>query len=177
MTKRLMSSGEARRGQKTNTSIRELFFQNLLLFPKKLKMKRKRFNSVLQVETALYHCFIQPNIYSDVDHHYRGRDNQVHIAEGFNYYTVFSLWDTFRAWHPLMTIIDRKRSSDFMKTFLAQYEEGGMLPVWELSSNETECMIGYHSVSAIADAVVKGISDFDLEKVFDAMKKSAEALE
>jgi predicted alpha-1,2-mannosidase len=127
--------------------------------------------------TALYHCFIQPNIYSDVDHRYRGRDNQIHTAENFNYYTVFSLWDTFRAWHPLMTIIDRKRSSDFMKTFLAQYEQGGLLPVWELSSNETECMIGYHSVSAIADAAVKGISDFDLEKIFEAMKKSAEAPE
>jgi predicted alpha-1,2-mannosidase len=127
--------------------------------------------------TALYHCFIQPNIYSDVDNRYRGRDNQIHTAEGFNYYTVFSLWDTFRAWHPLMTIIDRKRSSDFIKTFLAQYEEGGLLPVWELSSNETECMIGYHSVSAIADALLKGISDNDSEKIFEAMKKSAEAPE
>jgi predicted alpha-1,2-mannosidase len=127
--------------------------------------------------TALYHCFIQPNIYSDVDHRYRGRDNQIHTAENFNYYTVFSLWDTFRVWHPLMTIIDRKRSSDFMKTFLAQYEQGGLLPVWELSSNETECMIGYHSVSPIADAVIKGISDFDLQKAFEAMKKSAESPE
>jgi predicted alpha-1,2-mannosidase len=125
--------------------------------------------------TALYHCFIQPNIYSDVDHRYRGRDNQVHTAKGFNYYTVFSLWDTFRAWHPLMTILDRKRSSDFMKTFLEQYEDGGLLPVWELSSNETECMIGYHSVSAIADAMIKGITDFNLEKMFEAMKKSAES--
>lgn len=124
--------------------------------------------------TALYHCFIQPNIYSDVDHRYRGRDNQIHTAD-FNYYTVFSLWDTFRAWHPLMTVLDRKRSSDFIKTFLAQYEQGGLLPVWELSSNETECMIGYHSVSVIADAVAKGISDYDLEKVFEAMKKSAES--
>jgi hypothetical protein len=125
--------------------------------------------------TALYHCFIQPNIYNDVDHRYRGRDNQIHTAIGFDYYTVFSLWDTFRAWHPLMTIIDRKRTSDFIKTFLAQYEQGGLLPVWELSSNETECMIGYHSVSVIADAVSKGITDYNLEKVFEAMKKSAES--
>ena len=127
--------------------------------------------------TALYHCFIQPNIYSDMDFRYRGRDNQIHITQGFNYYTVFSLWDTFRAWHPLMTIIDRKRSSDFMKTFLAQYEQGGLLPVWELSSNETECMIGYHSVSAIADAVVKGIADYNVNEIFEAMKKSAESPE
>jgi predicted alpha-1,2-mannosidase len=123
--------------------------------------------------TALYHCFLQPNIYNDVDGQYRGRDLKIHIAEGFNYYTVFSLWDTFRAWHPLMTIIDRNRTLDFIKTFLAQYEQGGLLPVWELSSNETECMIGYHSVSVIADAALKGITGFDMEKAFEAMKKSA----
>jgi predicted alpha-1,2-mannosidase len=125
--------------------------------------------------TALYHCMVQPNVYNDVDGKYRGRDGKIHIAEGFDYYSVFSLWDTFRAWHPLMTIIDRKRTLDFIKTFLAQYEQGGMLPVWELSCNETECMIGYHSVSVIADAVVKGIVDFDVAKAFEAMKKSAES--
>ena len=125
--------------------------------------------------TALYHCFIQPNIYNDVDGRYRGRDFKIHKAEGFNYYTVFSLWDTFRAYHPLMTIIDRKRTLDFIKTFLAEYEQGGMLPVWELSSNETECMIGYHSVSVIADASVKGITGFNLDQALDAMKKSAES--
>ncbi len=125
--------------------------------------------------TALYHCFIQPNIYNDVDGRYRGRDFKIHKAEGFNYYTVFSLWDTFRAYHPLMTIIDRKRTLDFIKTFLAEYEQGGLLPVWELSSNETECMIGYHAVSVIADAAVKGITDFNMEEAFEAMKKSAES--
>ena len=125
--------------------------------------------------TALYHCMLQPNIYSDADHRYRGRDNKIHIASGFDYYTVFSLWDTFRAWHPLMTIIDRKRTLDYIKTFLAQYEQGGLLPVWELSSNETECMIGYHSVSVIADAAAKGITNFDLEEALEAMKKSAES--
>ncbi len=125
--------------------------------------------------TALYHTMVQPNIYNDVDGQYRGRDFKIHKAEGFNYYTVFSLWDTFRAWHPLMTIIDRKRTLDYIKTFLAQYEQGGLLPVWELSSNETECMIGYHSVSVITDAAVKGITGFDMEEAFQAMKKSAES--
>jgi len=125
--------------------------------------------------TALYHCFLQPNTYNDVDGRYRGRDMQIHTADGFTYYTVFSLWDTFRAWHPLLTILDRKRTSDFIRTFLAQYQQGGMLPVWELSSNETECMIGYHSVSVMADAMVKGIQGFDYEKAFEAMKHSAEA--
>ncbi len=123
--------------------------------------------------TALYHTMIQPNVASDVDGMYRGRDNQVHKAEGYTYYSVFSLWDTFRAAHPLYTIIDRKRTLDFIKTFLAQYKEGGRLPVWELASNETDCMIGYHSVSVIADAAVKGIKDFDMSYALDAMKRSA----
>jgi len=125
--------------------------------------------------TALYHCMIVPNIYSDVDGQYRGRDMQVHSASGFNYYTVFSLWDTFRAWHPLMNIIDRKRTHDYLQTFLAQYQQGGLLPVWELSSNETECMIGYHAVPVMVDALMDGIPDVDAELAFTAMKKSAES--
>jgi predicted alpha-1,2-mannosidase len=130
--------------------------------------------NVLQVfYSALYHVMIHPNIAMDVDRRYRGRDNAIHVAEGFDYYTVFSLWDTFRAAHPLFTIIDQKRTLDFIKTFLAQYEQGGRLPVWELASNETDCMIGYHSVSVIADAIAKGITDFDVELAFEAMKKSA----
>ena len=123
--------------------------------------------------SALYHTMIQPNVNMDVDGMYRGRDNKIHKAEGFTYYSVFSLWDTFRAAHPLYTIIDQKRTSDFINTFLAQYEQGGRLPVWELASNETDCMIGYHSVSVIADAMVKGIKGFDYEKAFEASKHSA----
>ncbi len=123
--------------------------------------------------TALYHTMIQPNVAMDVDNMYRGRDNKIHKAEGFTYYSVFSLWDTFRAAHPLYTIIDQKRTADFINTFLAQYEQGGRLPVWELASNETDCMIGYHSVSVIADAMVKGIKGFDYEKAFAASKHSA----
>jgi predicted alpha-1,2-mannosidase len=123
--------------------------------------------------SALYHTMIQPNVNMDVDGMYRGRDNKIHKAEGFTYYSVFSLWDTFRAAHPLYTIIDQKRTADFINTFLAQYEQGGRLPVWELASNETDCMIGYHSVSVIADAMVKGIKGFDYEKAFEASKHSA----
>ncbi len=123
--------------------------------------------------TALYHTMIQPNVAMDVDSMYRGRDNKIHKAEGFTYYSVFSLWDTFRAAHPLYTIIDRKRTSDFINTFLAQYEQGGRLPVWELASNETDCMIGYHAVSVIADAMVKEIRGFDYKKAFEASKHSA----
>ena len=123
--------------------------------------------------TALYHTMMQPNIAQDLDGKYRGRDNKIHTAKGFDYYTVFSLWDTFRAAHPLYTLIDKKRTSDFINTFLKQYEQGGRLPVWELASNETDCMIGYHSVSVMADAMVKGIRGFDYEKAFEASKHSA----
>jgi predicted alpha-1,2-mannosidase len=123
--------------------------------------------------TALYHTMMQPNIAMDVDGMYRGRDNEIHKAEGFDYYTVFSLWDTFRAAHPLYTLIDKKRTSDFINTFIKQYEQGGRLPVWELASNETDCMIGYHSVSVMADAMAKGIKGFDYEKAFEAAKHSA----
>ena len=123
--------------------------------------------------TALYHTMVQPNIAQDIDGKYRGRDNKVHEGEGFDYYTVFSLWDTFRAAHPLYTLIDKKRTADFINTFLMQYEQGGRLPVWELASNETDCMIGYHSVSVMADAMVKGITGFDYEKCFEAAKHSS----
>lgn len=123
--------------------------------------------------TALYHTMVQPNIAQDIDGKYRGRDNQIHKAEGFDYYSVFSLWDTFRAANPLYTLIEKKRTADFINTFLKQYEQGGRLPVWELASNETDCMIGYHSVSVIADAMAKGIKGFDYEKAFEAAKHSA----
>ncbi len=123
--------------------------------------------------TALYHAFLSPNLYMDVDGQYLGRDLQVHQTDSFDYYTVFSLWDTYRALHPLLTIIDQKRTNDFINTFIRQYEEGGLLPVWELSANETNCMIGYHSVPVIADSWLKGIRDYDAEKAFEAMKTSA----
>lgn len=123
--------------------------------------------------TALYHCMIHPSLASDADGKYRGRDNQIHEATGFNYYSVFSLWDTFRGLHPLFTITDKKRTGDFIQTFLKQYEQGGRLPVWELSSNETDCMIGYHSVSVIVDAYMKGIRNFDQQLALKAMINSA----
>jgi predicted alpha-1,2-mannosidase len=124
--------------------------------------------------TALYHAMTAPNLFTDVDGRYRGRDFKTHTAADFTNYTVFSLWDTFRAAHPLYAIIDQKRTRDFIKTFLVQYEQGGRLPVWELAANETDTMIGYHAVSVIADAVAKGIDGFDLRKAFAAMKHSSE---
>lgn len=123
--------------------------------------------------TALYHCFIHPSIYNDVDGRYLGRDMQIHKAEGFNYYTVFSLWDTFRALHPLFNIVQRERNLDFIKTFLEQYKQIGRLPMWELSSNETNCMIGNHAISVIADAYAKGIRGFDVKLAIEACEKTA----
>lgn len=125
--------------------------------------------------TALYHASLNPNTYTDVNGEYRGTDKQVHKANGFTNYTVFSLWDTYRALHPLMNIINKKRSNDWINTFLAQYKYGGMLPVWELSANETFCMIGYHSVPVIVDAYLKGIVDFDKELALKAMMDYAES--
>jgi putative alpha-1,2-mannosidase len=120
--------------------------------------------------TALYHSMLAPNVYSDVDGQYRGMDQKVHTAQGFNYYTVFSLWDTYRAENPLLTLIDRKRTLDFIKSFLAMYDQGGLLPICTLASTETYCMIGNHSIPVIVDAYAKGIRDFDAAKAFTAVK-------
>lgn len=139
----------------------------------KIEVKSSDKDKLAVFYTAMYHVFTQPNINMDVDGKYRGRDNKFYTAKDFNYYSVFSLWDTFRGAHPLMSLIDRKRTADFINTFIKQYEQGGKLPVWELASNETECMIGYHSVSVIADAMAKGITGFDYEKAFEASKNSA----
>src|SRR4030095_14213769 len=140
----------------------------------KVQVAGGRKNELKNFYSALYHTMIAPNLFMDADGQYRGRDLKNHYATGFENYTVFSLWDTFRAAHPLYTIINRKRTVDFIKTFMAQYEEGRRLPVWELAANETDTMIGYHAVSVIADAATKGIKGFDLERAFDAMKRSAE---
>lgn len=139
----------------------------------KIEIQEKDKDKLAIFYTALYHTMMQPNIAMDVDGMYRGRDNELHKAEGFDYYSVFSLWDTFRAAHPLYTLIDKKRTADFINTFIKQYEQGGRLPVWELASNETDCMIGYHSVSVMADAMAKGIKGFDYNKAFEAAKHSA----
>ena len=124
--------------------------------------------------TALYHTAIAPNIFQDVDNRYRGIDHKIHEAKGFTNYTVFSLWDTFRAQMPLYTIIDPKRYQEFIKTFLEMYKVGGVLPQWELAGNNTAVMIGYHTHSAILDGYRKGIRDFDAKLAFEAMKKRVE---
>ncbi len=123
--------------------------------------------------SALYHTMLAPNLYQDVDGRYRGMDMEIHQTKDFDYYTVFSLWDTYRAAHPLYTIIEQKRTNDFVNTMLAKYQEGGIIPIWDLSANYTGCMIGYHGVPVIADAYLKGIVDYDTELAFKAIKHSA----
>ena len=123
--------------------------------------------------TALYHTAIAPNLYSDTNGEYRGMDKKIHKADGYAQYTVFSLWDTYRALHPLFTIVEQERTTDFIKSFLAVYKQSNKLPVWELAGFETNCMIGYHSVSVIADAFRKGISGFDAELALKAMIESS----
>ena len=123
--------------------------------------------------TALYHTMIAPNLYQDVDGRYRGMDLKIHQTDDFENYTVFSLWDTYRATHPLYTIIEQDRTNEFIKSLLAKYDEGGILPIWPLAGNYTHCMIGYHAVPVIADAYLKGIRGYDVEKAYEAMKHSA----
>jgi len=123
--------------------------------------------------TALYHAFIVPNLYMDINGEFSGRGGNTYTADGDNY-TVFSLWDTYRAAHPLYTILQPKRNEDFIRSFLRLYDQGGLLPVWELAGNETFCMIGHHAVSVIADAYMKGYRNFDVEKAYKACRKSAD---
>ena len=139
----------------------------------KIQVRSASRDKLIIFYTALYHTAIVPNINMDVDGQYRGRDNKIHLANSFTNYSVFSLWDTYRAAHPLYTIIDKKRSLDYIQSFLVQYQQGGRLPVWELSSCETDCMIGYHSIPVIVDAYNKGIKNFNTSLALEAMKKSA----
>ncbi len=123
--------------------------------------------------TALYHSMIAPTIYSDVDGKYYGPDKQVHQADGWTNYSTFSLWDTFRAAHPLFTYTEPERVGDMVQSFIAFYEQNGRLPVWNFWGSETDMMIGYHAVPVIVDAYLKGIGDFDAEKALEACVATA----
>ena len=123
--------------------------------------------------TALYHTMIAPTIYSDVDGQYYGPDKKVHQADGWVNYSTFSLWDTFRAAHPLLTYTQPERVNDMVKSFIAFYEQNGRLPVWNFWGSETDMMIGYHAVPVIVDAYLKGIGDFDAEKALAACVATA----
>lgn len=125
--------------------------------------------------TALYHTAIHPNVFSDADGRYLGMDHKIHqTTENRPIYTIFSLWDTFRAFHPLMTIIDPAKNTDFVRSLLTKYAEGGLLPMWELAGNYTATMTGYHAVPVIVDAYMKGDRDFDINLAYEACLKSAD---
>lgn len=139
----------------------------------KIEVKGGSKTDKINFYTALYHSFLNPNLFMDVDGNYRGTDLQIHKANGYEYHTVFSLWDTYRATHPLFTILETQKTNDFIRTFLDMYRHGGQLPVWELAGNYTGCMIGYHSIPVIVDAWMKGIRDYDESLAMQAMIHSA----
>ncbi len=125
--------------------------------------------------TALYHTAIQPNIFSDADGRYLGMDHKIRqTTPDRPIYTIFSLWDTFRAFHPLMTIFDPEKNQDFVRSLLSKYAEGGLLPMWELAGNYTATMTGYHAVPVIVDAYMKGYRDYDVQLAYEACLKSAD---
>jgi len=123
--------------------------------------------------TSLYHTMVAPALFSDLNGEFKGVKGDVQKAVGYNRYTVFSLWDTYRALHPLFTITQQPKVNDMVKSMLDHYKQTGLLPVWELEGNETFCMVGNHSISVIAEAILKGIGDFDKELAFEAMKKTS----
>lgn len=125
--------------------------------------------------TALYHTGMQPNLFTDADGRYLGMDLKVHQNQTNEpLYTIFSLWDTFRAYHPLMTIIQPEMNQAFIRSLLQKQREGGIFPMWELAGNYTGTMIGYHAASLIADAYTKGYRDFDVEEAYRACLRAAE---
>ena len=125
--------------------------------------------------TAMYHTFLGPTTYMDTDGRYKGLDQEVHQSKDFTNYTTFSLWDTYRALHPLFNILQPERNSDMVESMLAHYDQSvhKMLPVWSHYANENWCMIGYHSVSVIADAIIKGTYTGDANRALDACVATA----
>ena len=122
--------------------------------------------------TALYHTMIAPSVFCDVNGDYYGADKQMHQNPGFTNYTTFSLWDTYRAAHPLMTLIHPEKMSDIVNTMLNIYKQQGRLPVWHLMGCETDCMVGNSGVPVVADALLKGYTGFDQELAYEAIKNS-----
>lgn len=139
----------------------------------KIEVKGDNEDDKVNFYTALYHSMIAPTIYNDVDGTYYGPDKKVHQADGWVNYSTFSLWDTYRAAHPLFTYTEPERVNDMIKSFIAFYEQNGRLPVWNFYGSETDMMIGYHAVPVIADAYLKGIGDFDAEKALNACVATA----
>ena len=139
----------------------------------KIEVENSDMDETVTFYTALYHSMLAPTIYGDVDGSYYGPDKKIHKADGWTNYSTFSLWDTYRAAHPLFTIIQPKRVNDMVKSLIAFSEQNGRLPVWNMFGSETDMMIGYHSVPVIVDAYLKGIGDFDVESALKECVKTA----
>ena len=139
----------------------------------KIQIKTDDAEERIKFYTALYRTAISPGVASDVDGRFRTMEQKIEQDKNYTNYTVFSMWDTFRSLHPLFTIIKPTRNQAFIRSLLRKADEGGVLPMWELHSNYTGCMIGYHAVPIIVDAFMKGQRDFDIEKAFEAVKKAS----
>lgn len=139
----------------------------------KIRVSSPRLTLLRTYYTAFYHTMLAPTLYADIDGQYRGADGAVHRGTGFENFSTFSLWDTYRAAHPLYTITQPERVPSMVESMLAFAREGGLLPVWPLAANETNTMVGYHAVPVIADAYLKGFRGFDPNEALNAMKKSA----
>ncbi len=130
-------------------------------------------DNMVNFYTALYHSMLAPTIFSDVDNSYYGPDGKVHKTDGWVNYSTFSLWDTYRAAHPLFTYTQPRRTNDMVKSFLSFYEQNGRLPVWNFYGVETDMMLGYHSIPVIVDAYLKGLANFDPEQALAACVATA----
>lgn len=139
----------------------------------RIQVKGKNEHDLRTFYTAVYHAFTHPVLFNDHNGDYRGADKKVYTAPGFNNYSVFSLWDTYRAAHPLYTLVQPQRVPDMINTMLNIYKQQGKLPIWHLMGNETDCMVGYSAIPVIADAYFKGFKGFDPELALEAMKASA----
>ncbi len=139
----------------------------------KIKIETKSLADKRTFYTALYHTMIAPSLFNDITGEYRGANREVKPNPGYETYTTFSLWDTYRAAHPLFTLVQQERVNDFINSMLAIYRQQGKLPIWHLHGNETNTMVGYSAVPVIADAYLKGFRGFDAELAFEAMKTSA----
>src|SRR5690606_26403163 len=123
--------------------------------------------------SALYHTALAPTLYSDADGEYQNAHGDTHTMKGGHRYTLFSLWDTFRALNPLFTLTQPEKYGDTLNSMLAFYDENGLLPVWDLSTAETNTMTGYHAISVLADAILKNWPGLDVERAYEAMIRSA----
>lgn len=141
----------------------------------KIEVKTAKPEDAINFYTAMYHAFLSPTVYMDSNKEYKGLDQKIHKAAGFTNYTTFSLWDTYRTLHPFFNIIQPKRNDDMVKSMLAHFDQSAlpMLPIWSNSANDTWCMSGYHSVSVIADAIIKGNFTGDVNKALAACVTTA----